>query len=77
MLRGEGPTGRDGERVVWQGLIFPECDRKSLECPEQESKGSSPLFLPLVCVSPHAQQTTEILSLFPHATYKVLKLLLC
>lgn len=34
---------RDGESVVAGFGFFPECDRKSPECPEPGSKGSSPL----------------------------------
>lgn len=53
-----GPTG-GMERGWWQGLDFllrwQEVTGVSLE---QGSKASS--FYPLVCVSPHAQQTTEI-----------------
>ena len=37
-----GPTG-GMERVVAGFGFFPECDRKSPECPEQGSKGSSHL----------------------------------
>lgn len=63
MLRGRTHR-RDGERVVAGGLDFLlSVTGSHWSVLSREAKGLAS-FLPLVCVSPHAQQTTEILSLF-------------